>query len=219
MEFMTEQKSTSILEKMITNYVEKVLPLYPAHITSSEKELQTLEKFSDLMSEKNSDCFDRSCLPGHITGSAVVVNKTFTKTVLTHHKKLNKWLQLGGHSDGDNFPQRVSLREAIEESGIQEVSLVSPVTMQIVSIERALPIDFDIHDIPARKDEPAHFHFDVRFIIVAENESLTISDESNDLKWFGLDEVKSVTSETSTLRQVEKIKWLKENLNVKDTLG
>ena len=216
---MTEQKSTSILEEMITNYVEKVLPLYPTHITSPEKELKTLEKFSELMSEKKAECFDRSCLPGHITGSAVVVNKSFTKTVLTHHKKLNKWLQLGGHSDGDNFPQRVSLREAVEESGIEEVSLVSPVTMQMVSIESALPIDFDIHDIPARKDEPAHFHFDVRFIIVAENESLTISEESNDLKWFGLDDVKSVTSEASTLRQVEKIKWLKENLNRKDDLG
>ncbi len=100
-------------------------------------------------------CFQRNCWAGHVTGSAWIVNAPQTHVLLTHHRKLNRWLQLGGHSDGDGDPLRVACREAVEESGL----VVAPVS--------DLLFDIDIHLIPARMDDPAHHHFDARFALRA----------------------------------------------------
>ena len=93
---------------------------------------------------------------------------------MTHHKKLNKWLQLGGHSDGDPDTWKVALREATEESGIDNIAFV---TRQI--------FDIDIHTIPEnlKKNEPEHKHYDVRFLLKAPTEDFVVSEESNFLKW------------------------------------
>lgn len=201
-------RDTDFLKSLISSYKANVLDIFPVEITQKSLEFETLRKFESLIEEKNDHCFDRDCFPGHITGSSVVLSPDLKKVVLTHHKKLNKWLQLGGHSDGDHISSRVALKEAEEESGLEKIELYSPVTMTKSSFHEALPLDFDIHQIPSRKNEPEHYHYDVRFLIVAESEKLTISDESNDLKWFDLNDVKEVTKEDSTLRQIEKVKWL-----------
>ena len=197
------------LMNLIKTYEKKIIPLFGLHHENIKKELNTLNKFEQLISEQKESCFYRDCLPGHITGSAVLLDKKFEKIVLTHHKKLNKWLQLGGHSDGDWLTSRVAKREAFEESGIECLDLISPTDFTTTNAEAALPLDFDIHHIPARKDEPEHLHYDVRFIMIAHEERLQISDESNDLAWFKLDNVKTVTKEISTLRQIEKVSHLK----------
>ncbi len=141
----------------------------------------------------NEDCFKPELQIGHVTGSAWIVNKARDVALLTHHKKLNIWVQLGGHADGDSNIQRVAEREALEESGLMDLVTVSPEIF-----------DIDIHEIPARKTEPAHYHYDCRFLIQAETEDYTVSDESHDLKWIPLADMSTYTTEESVLRMVRK---------------
>ena len=150
----------------------------------------------ELFVGEHTNCFERTLLVGHITGSAFIVNKERTHTLLTHHHKLDKWLQLGGHSDGDPNTLQVALREAEEESGLKNIV---PITEEI--------FDVDVHEIPERKNEPAHFHYDIRFLFEAdEHEPLTITSESKDLAWIPLKEIEDYTTEESVLRMVRKIK-------------
>lgn len=146
--------------------------------------------------QTHSDCFERTLSVGHITASALIVNSRRTHTLLTHHHKLEKWLQLGGHSDGDPDPLSVALREAEEESGLKKVTPVSEAVF-----------DVDVHPIPARKHEPDHFHYDIRFLFEADDaEPLTISSESKDLAWVPLNEIEKYTTEESILRMVRKVR-------------
>jgi 8-oxo-dGTP pyrophosphatase MutT (NUDIX family) len=165
--------------------------------------------------EAHADCFERTCVPGHITGSALVVSKDLDAVLLTLHKKLNAWLQLGGHSDGDPYPHQVAMREALEESGLPGLEFlpyVHALTAETTTGDQVqpLPFDFDCHVIPARKNEPAHIHYDVRYLIVGDrNIPFVISEESQDLRWFTLAEARQVTAEPSMLRQFEKLEWLR----------
>jgi 8-oxo-dGTP pyrophosphatase MutT (NUDIX family) len=142
----------------------------------------------------HADCLLRSCVPGHFTGSAWVVDPDRRRTLLTHHRKLDKWLQLGGHADGDGDLAAMALREAQEESGLAGVKIV---TAEI--------FDLDRHLIPARKEEPAHWHYDVRFLIEANPaEPLVVTSESKDLAWVDLAEVARLNPEESMLRMVRR---------------
>lgn len=145
------------------------------------------------------DCFERSLQIGHITGSAWIVNKTYDKALLTHHKKLNRWLQLGGHADGETDIVKVSTKEALEESGLSSLELVSESLF-----------DIDIHTIPARKSDPEHLHYDIRMLFTAdENEPFTVSSESNNLGWISLEELGYYSQNNeSILRMAEKTKML-----------
>lgn len=140
------------------------------------------------------DCLLRTCAPGHLTGSAWVVNADRTRTLLTHHRKLDKWLQLGGHADGDGDLAAVALREAAEESGLTRLRPVSPAIF-----------DLDRHWIPPRATEPGHYHYDLRFMIEADPaEQLAITSESKDLAWVDLAEVTALNPEESMARMVRK---------------
>jgi len=142
----------------------------------------------------HADCLLRSCIPGHFTGSAWVVDVGRRRTLLTHHRKLDKWLQLGGHADGEADLAAVALREAQEESGLIGVKIVT-----------AGIFDLDRHLIPARKDEPAHWHYDVRFLLEADPaEPLVVTSESKDLAWVELSEVARLNPEESMLRMVRR---------------
>lgn len=136
-------------------------------------------------------CFERTTR-GHFTGSAWIVSHDLSQALLTHHKKLNKWLQLGGHADGDHNIQRVALKEAHEESGTDQITLFSPAIF-----------DVDIHSIPSACER----HYDIIYLLrAAKDAQIAISEESNDLAWIPLDKVHCYTQERSILRKVEKFK-------------
>jgi 8-oxo-dGTP pyrophosphatase MutT (NUDIX family) len=157
------------------------------------EELETVGRFIAFVTEEP-ECFERSLAAGHVTGSAWIVSADGAKVLLTHHAKLDRWLQLGGHADGDSDVFAVALKEAREESGLSDFE---PVGDGI--------FDLDIHPIPARKSDPEHLHYDVRYVLRATgNTDYIVSDESHDLRWVTLDEVASLTGEESMLRMVRK---------------
>jgi len=152
--------------------------------------------------QSNSDCFTRSLQIGHITGSAWLVDRSGTRVLLTHHRKLGKWLQLGGHCDGNPDVLDVALREAREESGIAD----------IVPVSRAI-FDLDVHLIPARSGEPQHYHYDVRFLLRVEtDDTFRVSPESSALAWVGKADLPKMPVDESVLRMYRK--WTQRgNLN------
>lgn len=114
--------------------------------------------------------------------------------LLHHHRKLDKWLQPGGHADGDAHVLNVAMRELEEETGLKKVRLIIPGIF-----------DLDIHPIPTRKDFPAHLHYDVRFLFEAEEqEALVVCDESFDVKWVAMDELRNLSDNVSLLRMAAK---------------
>ena len=142
----------------------------------------------------HADCLLRTCIPGHLTASAWIVDRRRRWTLLTHHHKLDRWLQLGGHVDGNPDLLASALREGHEESGLTRLA---PVSREIFDIDR--------HRIPARKTEPEHWHYDVRFLIEGDrDEPLQISDESKDLAWVELERVASLNPSESMARMVRK---------------
>lgn len=177
----------------------KILNALTQYDTIFTSEKPFIQEIIDFITD-TPDCFERSHLAGHITGSAWLLNADGSKVLLTHHKKLNRWLQLGGHSDGESSTWAVALREATEESGIDNLQFVMPDIF-----------DVDVHTIPenAQKNEPAHKHYDIRFLLKAPTESFVISDESNALKWFTFDELSAIARRKEIAPSMERmmIKW------------
>lgn len=172
---------------------EKLLRDLEAYRQKWPQEHAAADRFISFVSE-NPDCFERRLAHGHITGSAWIVHPRDPKILLTHHRKLGSWFQLGGHADGDDNPLNVATQEAIEESGLPAFLALSEEIF-----------DIDIHLIPARKSEPAHYHYDIRYLLQPQGcGELVVSEESLDLKWVELSDLESYTSEPSMLRMAAK---------------
>jgi 8-oxo-dGTP pyrophosphatase MutT (NUDIX family) len=155
------------------------------------------------------DCFQRTHLAGHITGSALIVSPDLRRVLLTLHRKLGKWLQLGGHADGENDVAAVALREAQEESGLSKLHF-RPLPA-IIRGTQTTPVilDIDVHEIPERKSEPTHFHYDIRFLIEASGSELPrINEESTDLAWHIVEDAYALNVERSMERQFDKLQWI-----------
>ena len=138
----------------------------------------------------------RERLEGHLTASAWLVDQAGARVLLTHHRKLGRWLQLGGHADGDRALPEVALREAREESGLADLRLQSPAIF-----------DLDRHWIPERRDVPAHWHYDVRYVVRAGgDETYAVSEESLDLAWRDIAALIDDTTADASLRRMAS-KW------------
>ena len=130
--------------------------------------------------------------PGHLTGSAFVVDPVFGRALLMFHTKLQKWLQPGGHADGDTNLANVALREATEETGIEGLFVVVPA------------IDVDIHRVDP-PNEDAHLHLDVRFLVIAPPSAKPVGNhESQDLRWVDEADFADYSNEPGTLRMAQR---------------
>ncbi len=174
----------------------KTLPELLNAYTPTLEEIPFKEEMLDFY-KSHSNAFERACLTGHFTASAWLLDKTGERALLMHHRKLDRWMQTGGHCDGDQDCLAVAIKEAQEESGIQGII---PVSEKV--------FDIDIHEIPEYKRVPAHKHLDLRFILkVNSDEELVQNSESKALAWFHKGEKNLPTTERSVLRMWEK--WQK----------
>ena len=151
-----------------------------AHVPSDGKEAGDRETILAFL-KTSGDPFDRRRYdPGHLTGSAFILDATGRHLVLVHHARLGRWLQPGGHGEpGEADPLGVAMREAREEAGIEGLR-PHPKAPGL--------FDLDVHEIPARKDEPGHLHLDLRFVLVAPAGSEPrVSSESKEVRWSDLD--------------------------------
>jgi len=180
-----------------------LLALLDRYRRRSADETDTIDRIRRLIAEQ-SDCFQRDCFPGHITASAWIVSRERRAVLLTHHRKLDRWLQLGGHTDGESDALATAMREAEEESGMTGFE---PLPLG------AAPeiLDVDVHVIPARGAEPAHEHHDIRFLLeVSEAQSIRRQEaESKAMQWFPAEGLEARLAEESLARMARKAaRWL-----------
>jgi 8-oxo-dGTP pyrophosphatase MutT (NUDIX family) len=171
-----------------------------AHACADEKEARDAAFVRRFLRDHPHDAHLRSQPLGHLTGSGFVLDSTRTRVLLLHHGKLRRWLQPGGHGEGELDPRLIALREIEEETGLAAGDL------QAFPHERLL--DVDVHSIPPRPGEPGHPHLDLRYGFVARPGALArLSEESTDLRWFPLDALPA-DADASLLRAVRKLQSL-----------
>lgn len=162
------------------------------------EERATVNRYFELMDSCRERVFSRKNLPGHITTSAFVLGDD-GRMALIYHNFLQKYLQPGGHVESDLSLVESAKREVMEEIGFVELELMLD----------GVPIDLDIHDIPANdtKSEPLHQHFDVRFLFKTnEIEPSLQLEEVSEMKWFDLREVREISDEFErVIRKIEKL--------------
>ena len=160
--------SSSDLERVIEHL---------SHYPSDDPEQCAVRDRMLTFARTHSDALHRTCVPGHFTASALVVEHGTDRFVMLHHTKLRRWLQPGGHVDGSSNMPAAALREATEETGIAGLQVALP------------PIDLDIHRV-APPREPEHDHLDIRFLVIAPaGAPLAPNHESTDIRWVTMSEL------------------------------
>ena len=169
-----------------------------AHRPTDAKERADRDHIIDFVT-RNADCFGKANPRGHITGSAFIVDPT-GRFLLTHHAKLKRWLQVGGHSDpGEHDPLQTALREAREESGLTDLEPLG-----------LTPLDVDVHRIPARtkasgRVEAAHDHLDVRYVLRTRTpDAIVLTEESTALRWFPFEAIAHLGLDAAAMRAARK---------------
>ncbi len=167
------------------------------HVPADEEETGDRERILAFV-RRRANPFDRALPEGHLTGSAITVSTDGRRVLLLHHRKLDRWLQPGGHAEaGETSGEEVALREALEETGIRGLTL-HPAA--------ARPLDVDVHEIPARGHEPAHEHLDLRYLVVAPRDAEVAPDlaELHAIRWLDWEETRRVDLDHGLLRALAK---------------
>lgn len=152
-------------------------------------------EFTALLDDPD-DPFLRERLAGHFTASAWLVDRTGARALLTHHRKLQAWLQPGGHADGERDLRAVALREAEEETGLAGLRAGNAI------------FDLDRHWIPAHRGVPGHWHYDVRYVVrTGSDEDFLVSAESLALAWRDVDAIAADPAADGSLRRMA-LRWL-----------
>lgn len=173
----------------------RVLALLDA-VRSGDPEADAAREDFLALARSSPDCCERTLSGGHFTGSAWLVSADGARALLMHHRKLGRWLQPGGHADGEGDLSRVALREAEEETGLRGLRVEGGV------------FDLDRHRIPARGAEPEHWHYDVRFVVRAgADEAFVVNEESHALAWRPVEEIAADGSMDESVRRMAR-KWL-----------
>lgn len=176
--------------------IHHLLDLLDGYTPVDEIELGHLHALTMLLVSPSDPLSRHHFEPGHVTASAFVVDPSTRRVLLHHHRRLDRWLQMGGHLDAGEDVVAAALREAHEESGLPDLRLLT---------ER--PFDLDVHHIPAGKGEPDHLHFDVRFLVATEmpDHAALADEESLDLAWLDLDEADRRMNAPESTRALRKI--------------
>lgn len=174
----------------------KIVKLLNSYKPYDEDEESTKLRMLEFI-QNYSNIYSRKQQYGHFTASAFILNKSMDKFLLIHHKKLNMWMQVGGHCDEDENIDMVAMREAKEESGIRELSFFSENIF-----------DLDIHIIPKINDEAEHYHFDVRFLLKSnDDDSLLHNEEVLNAKWISFfEDYSEYKLGYSVIKMIEKYK-------------
>ena len=182
---------------MNTAVPQQLVELLNAHVPEGAEEIHSLEVMRTTMTQLDRP-LSRDQAHAHFTASALVIDIEAGRVALLHHAKLKKWLQPGGHIESidGGLMHRAALREAKEETGC-DVRLYHPYPSLL---------DVDVHLIPARAEEAAHYHLDLRFLVVAENpESLSLNvTESFAVQWFSFDAAISLAEDAALRRLIRK---------------
>lgn len=180
--------------RLFTAYMQKenALALLEKYRTAFDEEVLFRQLMLDFV-RQNDDFWQRSHLNGHLTGSAWILNAQRDKTLLIHHRGLDKWFQSGGHIESeDNTLWETAHREAREECGLQQLQAW---TYDI--------FDLDVHIIPAKKDIPQHLHYDVRFAFIVENEAMAADlSEVYGAQWVPINELLQQSEIQQSIRRM-----------------
>lgn len=181
---MHRQQLLTALERYKTSYIE---------------EAAMVERTRRFI-EEHSNCFDRHLMPGHVSGSAWVVNPDRSRVLMMHHRKLDLWLHPGGHADNEPDIVTVVLKECAEETGIAH--------SQIRLLSDGI-FDVDVHTVHANAHDPRHEHFDIRFLVeIDDRVPIPGNHESHDIGWVTLDQVMRFNNARSIFRLVQKTRRL-----------
>jgi len=164
---------------------------------SDSREAQHQRAVLDLLSYGVAPFSRQQYVPGHITASCFIVDPSSNRVLLHHHRRLGRWLQMGGHVEEGESTLRAALREAREESGLEDLDLLTDGV-----------IDIDVHEIPAAKGEPDHSHFDVRYLARTSHPGAVVIDpnESHEIAWVALADAIPLMNEAASERTMLKIK-------------
>ncbi len=176
----------------------KLLQHLETYVCESEIETASVVR-SKRMIMKHPDIWYQSCEEGHITGSGLIIHKASKEILLMYHRKLQLWLQMGGHGEGELDPSQIALREAIEESGLTDLTFF-PDSVQPTFI------DVDAHLIPGRGDIVEHYHLDFRYLFYTSSPEKIqrAKAEAHDLRWYSFSEIPTLPLRQATLRLIQK---------------
>ncbi len=186
--------------------VSRLLAQLAAHVGEDSKEIHDVARIQ-AFAEVHPHLLSRSCSPGHVTGSAVVVEEGGGRVLLLFHRKLSRWLQPGGHLEEGEDPYQGACREVREETGLKSLH-----GLHEGSHGTAPPLDVDIHTIPARGSEPEHLHLDLRYLLLARHpeEMRMQREEARALRWFEWEEASGLGLDSATQRMLNKARRVME---------
>jgi 8-oxo-dGTP pyrophosphatase MutT (NUDIX family) len=175
-----------------------LLAALEGHTAATEEEVASLVRILRFLQEP-ADPFARANPKGHVTASAVIGRPDGSEFLLVHHRKLARWLQPGGHTESsDASAFDAALREAREETGISRFD---------TPLGRAI-LDVDVHAIPAHRREPAHSHFDIRYLLTsteaARDHAASAEDPDRPMRWVSLEGARALKVDPSLTRALAK---------------
>ena len=191
-----EQKLETLRQLLLELYhyqlsepLAQILRMLDAHQPAEAKEAGDIELIKRLIAD-HPNIMNQNCEVAHITASALIVDASSRRVLLHFHKRLRRWLQVGGHADFETDIAQVALREAREETGLPDLSFYP-------ANDKIAPIDYDVHSIPQHGDLPQHLHLDFRYLLLTRkpNALAPAAGESTRFRWLRFDEALALGDE------------------------
>ena len=166
-----------------------IIRMLEAHQPADDKEASDIALIKRLI-VANPDILSMSCEVGHITASAMIVDRASRRSLLHFHKRLGRWLQVGGHIEYETDVAAAALREAREETGLTDLEFYP-------AADAVSPIDIDVHTVPRRLKTPEHLHLDFRYLLLTRRPESLAPDagESTLIRWMSFDEALALVAE------------------------